>query len=172
MSVSVFLEHQVSTCWSSDICAAKNTSNICWWSRVEVKCQKIRSDLATNLRWAGTIYISGLNYFDLEAWSCCDPAYQRRRNSLLNLNMDDIESWTLAQIQETKPNQSTPPRQMRNKTPARPRHRALTSQTSENNLSHRLFNVEHEYHFEVFKSHSLHTTFKHIMCIMILISLW
>ena len=127
----------------------KNTSNICWWSRVEVKCQKIRSDLATNLRWAGTIYISGLNYFDLEAWSCCDPAYQRRRNSLLNLNMDDIESWTLAQIQETKPNQRTPPRQMRNKTPARPRHRALTSQTSENNLSHRLFNVEHEYHFEV-----------------------
>ena len=87
--------------------------------------------------------------------AACDPTYQSRRNSYyISSQTQHGWHWTLAQIQETKPNQSTP-RQTRKKTPARPRHRALTSQTSENNLSHRLFNAEqHEYHFEVFYSHS------------------
>ena len=121
-------------------------------SGAEVKCQKSGSDLVTNFSHAGTIYISGLNYFDLRAWSCCVSAQEKQFT--ISSQIQHGWHWTLAQIQETKSNRSTP-RQMRKKDPAtaRPENKVLWQVRLLRIIpaidTPPLFSVEHEFHFDV-----------------------
>ena len=160
LSVSAFQSIRSAVCmyWSSDICFARISRQFvgghcnAQCSGAEVKCQKSGSDLVTNFSHAGTIYISGLNYFDLRAWSCCVSAQEKQFT--ISSQIQHGWHWTLAQIQETKSNRSTP-RQMRKKDPAtaRPQNKVLWQVRLLRIIpaidTPPLFSVEHEFHFDV-----------------------
>ena len=62
--------------------------------------------------------------------------------------------WTLAQIQETKPNRSTPRQMRNNSTQGSALWQVRLLRIIPAIDTPQLFNVEHEFHFDVFLSHS------------------
>ena len=152
-SVSAFLEHQVCMCWLSDICFARIPKQFAGWALWGEMPEKwFRLSNKFQLCW------DNLHFWVELFWSqsmklliCCVSAQEKQFT--ISSQIQHGWHWTLAQIQETKPNRSTP-RQMRKKDPAGTQHRVLWQVRLLRIIpatdTLQLFNVEHEFHFDVF----------------------